>query len=99
MTTGKKIVLNEEQALQISRALADPHRYSILKQMRECKGMLPCAAIRDCTCVSPATLSHHMKELETAGLVNVIREGRNVSYELRQDVLDAFMGRLKSDLL
>ena len=54
--------------------------------------------MRDCTGINSATLSHHMKELEIAGLVEVVREGRFASYILRRDVLEAFFQRLKEDL-
>ena len=54
--------------------------------------------MRDCTRIDPATLSHHMKELEIAGLVEVVRAGKFASYVLRRDVLEAFFQRLKEDL-
>jgi DNA-binding transcriptional ArsR family regulator len=59
---------------------------------------LTCCAVRDCTGINPATLSHHMKELEIAGLVEVVREGKFASYVLRRDVLEAFFQRLREDL-
>jgi 3-oxoacyl-[acyl-carrier protein] reductase len=55
-------------------------------------------AMRNCTGISPATLSHHMKELEIAGLVKVVRAGKFASYVLRRDVLEAFFQRLREDL-
>jgi ArsR family transcriptional regulator len=39
-----------------------------------------------------------MKELEIAGLVEVVREGKFASYVLRRDILEAFFQRLKGDL-
>jgi ArsR family transcriptional regulator, arsenate/arsenite/antimonite-responsive transcriptional repressor len=59
---------------------------------------LACCAVRDRMGINPATLSHHMKELEIVGLVEVVREGKFASYVLRRDVLEAFFQRLKGDL-
>jgi ArsR family transcriptional regulator, arsenate/arsenite/antimonite-responsive transcriptional repressor len=39
-----------------------------------------------------------MKELEIAGLVEVVRKGKFASYFLRRDVLEAFFQRLREDL-
>ena len=38
-----------------------------------------------------------MKELEIAGLVEVVRAGKFASYVLRRDVLEAFFQRLRED--
>jgi ArsR family transcriptional regulator len=90
--------LSEEQVLQIAKALGDPRRYEILKRIGERPDALACGAVRDCLGINPATLSHHMKELEAAGLVDVVREGKFCSYVLRRDVLEAFFQRVKDDL-
>jgi ArsR family transcriptional regulator, arsenate/arsenite/antimonite-responsive transcriptional repressor len=90
--------LTQDQVLLIAKALGDRRRYEILKRLGECRDAIACGAVRDCTRIDPATLSHHMKELELAGLVEVVREGKFASYVLRRDVLEAFFRRLKEDI-
>lgn len=96
MENGK--ALTQDQVLLIARALGDRRRYEILKRLGERREALACVEVRDCMGIAPATLSHHMKELETAGLVEVAREGKFASYSLRRDVLDGFLRRLREDL-
>ncbi len=85
------ISLTKEQVQAIARAIADPRRYEILRRLGGVGEQASCAAVRECAGVSPATMSHHMKELEAAGLVEATREGRFVNYRLRRDVLTAYL--------
>ena len=94
MAGSKRSSLSDERFRLISRALADPRRHEILRQIGGAKHALPCCEMRGGLCISAATLSHHMKELETAGLIEAVREGKFVSYSLRRDVLRAYIGRL-----
>jgi DNA-binding transcriptional ArsR family regulator len=91
----KSISLSDKQFHLISRALADPRRYEILQKLGS-KNTCACGDIRECIPVTAATLSHHMKELEMAGLVEPEREGKFVNYTLRRDVLGAYLQRLGS---
>jgi DNA-binding transcriptional ArsR family regulator len=91
---AKPVELTEEKVHLIAKALADPRRLELLRQIGRCDGPSPCAEIKECHEVSAATLSHHMKELETAGLVRVTREGKFASYTLRRDVLQAYSQQL-----
>ena len=92
MAAAKQTVeLSEEQVHLIARAIADPRRYEILKKLGACCGFTPCSDMREAIDISPATLSHHMKELETAGLVRIEREGKFAHLTLRRDVWQAFL--------
>ena len=95
MATAKKVRLSEKQVGLIARALADPRRYEILKQIGS-KSCVACTDVRECQPVSAATLSHHMKELETAGLISIEREGKFARLILERDVLQAYLDHLSS---
>jgi ArsR family transcriptional regulator len=94
MSAAKRVELSEEQVHLIAKALADPRRLEVLRQIGRCNEPSRCVEIKECHEVSAATLSHHMKELETAGLVRVMRDGKFASYTLRRDVLKGYMDQL-----
>ena len=98
MATVTQSELTEDQFQLIAKALADPRRYDILKKISQKSCATPCSVMRDCCEVSPATLSHHMKELETAGLVRSEKDGKFVNYFPEPSILRAYLDRLRSDL-
>lgn len=94
MAAAKRVRLTDRQVALISRALADPHRYQVLQQIGECEQPLACHQLKRRMPIKPATISHHLKELKNAGLIDVHRRGKFADLSLRRDVWQAYLDRL-----
>jgi ArsR family transcriptional regulator len=86
-------MMDSKQFNRISKALADPRRYEILSRIARCKE-LPCSDMRCNLPISAATLSHHLKELANAGLIEMRREARFVHMKLRRKVWREYLAQL-----
>ena len=79
---------------RISKALADPQRCEILQRMAT-TGELCCSDIVQKCAVSQATISHHLKELATAGLLERRKEGQFGYYSFQPKLMAAYVEELK----
>jgi ArsR family transcriptional regulator, arsenate/arsenite/antimonite-responsive transcriptional repressor len=87
--------LTDKDFTRIARALAEPRRVEILRQIGAAgAGKLPCTELNARHGVSAATMSHHIKELETAGLIDTEKDGKCMIVTLRRSVLKAYLDRL-----
>ena len=88
------VVLSLEQIQAISRSLADPRRYAILQQIASSENLL-CSSLDAQSLITPATISHHLRELQEAGLVDAQRQGRSMCLSLRRPVWNAYLQHLQ----
>jgi ArsR family transcriptional regulator len=93
-TSGQ--VLSADQIRVIAKALADPRRHEILKQIGAKECSTGCQGLRECQQISAATLSHHLKELEHAGLITIARDGKFANVSLKRNTLHAYVEYLKT---
>jgi ArsR family transcriptional regulator, arsenate/arsenite/antimonite-responsive transcriptional repressor len=91
---AKSIRLTRTRRMAILKALSDPRRFELLESIARAACPLGCAQARAALPISPATLSHHIKELETAGLISVRREGKFHFMSLRPGVLESLASSL-----
>jgi ArsR family transcriptional regulator len=86
--------LDEDAALEIAlrlKALADPVRVrlmSLILNTEDERGTCTCD-LAPAVGLTEATVSHHLKQLREAGLVERSRDGANVWYSPRRDSLGA----------
>ena len=95
-TRGKTEKAGQEPGLnipRINRALADPTRFRILESIAS-RPETACLRLREQFTVTPATLSHHLKELADAGLIESRRDGKCVHLRLQRKVWKTYLAGL-----
>jgi ArsR family transcriptional regulator len=91
--TEAGIKLSARQIKMITRALADPRRFEILQKIagQRCSA---CSDLRECFPITAATMSHHVKELQNAGLIETVRRGKFVDMIFCRETWDAYLAEL-----
>ncbi len=86
--------LATEEFDRICKALADPQRREILQKLAV-SAKLNCSDIHALFDISQPTVSHHLKELFYAGLVEKQKQGQFCYYQVNSAVLSAYTMELQ----
>jgi ArsR family transcriptional regulator len=81
------MALTWKQIEKISKALGDANRLRILQHISKKGGCGQCAEINDVIELTQPSISHHIKILTEAGLIEPEKEGRNHKYNLNEKLL------------
>jgi ArsR family transcriptional regulator len=79
---------------QVAKALADPQRFAILERIASERVELPCKTLVQEFPISQATISHHLKELLEAGLIDCRREAQCAFLSVRRSAIEAYREEL-----
>ena len=88
------VEMGDREMLRISRALADPKRFEVFRCIAS-GDSLSCLEMRTSMALKPATLSHHIKQLEGANLIETVRDGKLVRAGLRRKVWKSYLSYMK----
>lgn len=93
---AKPARLTRAQRTAILKALADPKRFELLEKIARAQCPLTCSVAGEALAISAATLSHHIKELHSSGVIDVRREGKFAFLTIKPGVLESLSEYLKS---
>jgi ArsR family transcriptional regulator len=79
---------------KISKALGDISRLKILEDMSSQGGMMQCSQIIKVLELAQPSVSHHIKTLIEAGLIEPEKSGRNYTYILNKPLFNDFLKKL-----
>jgi ArsR family transcriptional regulator len=90
--------MDAAQFQRVAKALADPRRFEILETIAASGGEMCCGSVVECFPVAQATVSHHLKELTHAGLIETRTEGQFKYLRARPEVLTEYINELSRRL-
>jgi ArsR family transcriptional regulator len=84
--------MTDQEFYRISKVLADPRRFRVLQRIigTPASEEVSCQALLKEFPIAPATMSHHLKELETAGVVESRFDGVHKFMAARSDVIQGY---------
>lgn len=82
------MIMHEDKTVAVLKALADPTRLKLVRQLAACPtGEKTCADLSERSDLSQPAMSHHFSRLAAAGVVQEIKSGIHKSYELNRKLL------------
>jgi ArsR family transcriptional regulator, arsenate/arsenite/antimonite-responsive transcriptional repressor len=90
-TTQAALTARQFQA--VAKALSDPRRMALLESIGS-EREYSCQKLCSEAGVTKGTVSHHVRELMRAGLIEERKEGQYAFYEVRREVLAAYAAEL-----
>ncbi|HXN55167.1 MAG TPA: metalloregulator ArsR/SmtB family transcription factor [Myxococcales bacterium] len=89
--------MDESRVVKVARAIADSTRYRMLQEI-QAAGEMTCGELQARFPLSQATVSHHIKTLEQAGLLRVRPQGLFRHLSAEPGCVSAFANRLLEKL-
>jgi DNA-binding transcriptional ArsR family regulator len=87
----------EDNIVKIAKALSDKTRIKILVEIAKLKSV-NCHEAEKIAGLSQPTVSHHLKILVEAGLLNAIKTGRYVEISVNKKELDRFADLISDNI-
>ena len=85
------LTMELKQLEKIAKALGDINRLKILQDMAGHGGSIQCSKIMNVIDLAQPSVSHHIKTLTEAGLIEPEKEGRNYTYILNKALLKDYV--------
>lgn len=86
--------MNLKQLEKIAKALSDSNRLKILDDMCKHGGTIQCAQIATLLNLAQPSVSHHIKNLIEAGIIESEKDGRNYSYKINAKILSDYATKI-----
>lgn len=94
---------------EIFKALGNPHRLAIFQKLSQCCAPGTVCSVDDALrftvgeigeslAIAPSTVSHHLKELFRAGLIQTRRKGKNIECWIEPKILDELSNFFQGEL-
>lgn len=85
--------MDMERFQRIAKALADPQRFALLERIAR-EPEVACMVLVEEFDITQATISHHLKELGAAGLIECRRAGKCCHFKLQSRTFAAYQKEL-----